>query len=195
MKGRWKPRHVVAIVGMICLAAVLAPVAVHAVSTQPVSIYDSGGSNAASVDGNGRLKVDTGFQGGSPTEMNFRHEILTPKAPVAILNDQPDPSPLIVISVGATAVAATKAPSLVQFRMIRYPEEGSCDPSAPMDGFHSGEIMSLWAPPQGQADFTFSPAIASDGAAGSADHCLVAYLLSGGPVEAWATANQLQGNP
>ncbi len=179
----WKPRHVITIVAMLSAAAILGPVAVHAVSTQPVTIYDQNGSDAVGVDGNGALKVRI-----VPPFSLYGHETLTSASPAAILGgvncwDNPD-CPWDLYSVGVTALPAAKSASYVQFRLVRFDIGTDCTIPA-VDAVEPGTIWdlpALWTPVKSQTEYRFTPNQAWGGE--SNGYCVVAYLISGGPVDA-----------
>ncbi|MDQ1438724.1 MAG: hypothetical protein QOK43_2353 [Acidimicrobiaceae bacterium] len=59
-KDQWRPRHVIAVAGLLCAAVIAAPVAVGAATGQLVNIADGTTSTQiAKVDRFGQLKVDS----------------------------------------------------------------------------------------------------------------------------------------
>ena len=56
---KFEPKHVVTMVVAVCAASILTPVAVGAVTTQPVAVYDRTGAMAARVTLANGLQVDT----------------------------------------------------------------------------------------------------------------------------------------
>jgi hypothetical protein len=192
MNASWKAKHVVAIVAVLAAAGVIGPVAVQAsLTTQPVTIYDWTGTDSASIVGNGSLSVTD--QSSSGDALNYLHATLTAAAPSVVLGAYPDETTSWqVTAIGVTSLPAAKGPSYVEFKHVSIQPGATCQVSQPpAEVFLVTSLPSLWVQPKNQTEYPFSPRIAFDI---GRHHCMIATLISGGPVDAHMTAFGLEAN-
>ena len=122
-------------------------------------------------------------------------ELVTTADPVGVLIEgSPETTVRDLSSVFGVATPDTRRASYLRFMHVKTQESGpDCD-SAPGTAFNQvTEFATLWVPPQGQAQIQF-PMHAAHAPAGCAGepcetevYCVVAHLLSGGPVNASVT--------
>jgi hypothetical protein len=184
--------RVVSILGALALVVAFLPRPVGADAGHTlVHIADPGdatvqaGVVASDVPGEpGRLVVQAnGFPGHNGGKV--KTELVTPADPIAGLIAAPDGELVVASSVLGVATRAAGGPSYLRFVYIhRQPGEPPCDTS-PVTSFAAVEdLVNLWVPAGGQAQIEFPIIGAGPGKSGPLEYCIVAYLLSGGPVHA-----------
>ena len=131
----------------------------------------------------GHLMVSTfGSGGGAGAVLT---ELLTPDDPVGVLLERDPGERVPVTSVFGVATPSTRVNSHIEFAFVlRGPDDPPCD--SPAGTLDTQDLATMWVAPKGQAQIEF-PIVGAQPGPDIRAMCVVAYLLSGGPVNASGT--------